>query len=81
MQPLLYKFVTQENLDAMAETFYACVHLSIQIINENGQTLVSKGGTHRFCTLLQKHFPSPDSCDETHISASKQAISLVTLYF
>lgn len=76
MKPLLYTLVPEETLKAMAETFHACVHLSIQIINENGEILVSEGETHEFCRLFQKHLPASDTCEKTHVSASKKAISI-----
>lgn len=76
MKPLLYSLVPQDTLKAMAETFHACVHLSIQIINEHGETLVSQGKTHEFCHLFQSHLSTEDSCEHTHLSASKKAISL-----
>lgn len=76
MKPVLYTLVPEETLKSMAVTFHACVHIPIQIINEEGQILVSEGDTPRFCTLFQKHLPTWDSCEKLHISASKKAISL-----
>ena len=76
MKPLLYSIVPHKTLQSMAETFYACIHLSIQIINEQGETLVSEGGTHQFCRLFQKHLPPSDTCGKAHVDASKQAISI-----
>lgn len=76
MKPLLYSIVPQKTLQSMAETFYACIHLSIQIINEHGKTLVSEGGMHQFCRLFQKHLPPSDTCEKAHVDASKQAISI-----
>lgn len=76
MKPVLYTLVPEETLKAMAVTFHACIHIPIQIINEEGQILVSEGDTPHFCTLFQKHLPTWDSCEKLHISASKKAISL-----
>lgn len=76
MKPLLYSLVPEETLHAMVKTFYECIHLSIQIINEHGEILVSEGGTHSFCRLFQTHLPSCDTCENIHVSASKKAISL-----
>lgn len=64
MKPLLYTFVSEETLHSMAVTFYACVKLPIQIINEHGKTLVSEGESPHFCHLFQKHLPSYDSCEK-----------------
>lgn len=80
MKPLLYSIVPQQTLEAMAETFHACLHLSIQIINENGETLVSKGEETAFCRLFSRHLPVDDTCERMHISASKKAITLGEAY-
>ena len=60
----------------MAETFYACVHLPIQIINEEGKILVSIGDTPSFCRLFQRHLPATETCEKLHASASRKAVSL-----
>lgn len=60
----------------MAETFHACIDLPIQIINEQGEILVSVGDTPSFCSLFQKHLPASETCEKLHISASKKAVSL-----
>ena len=60
----------------MAETFYACIHLPIQIINEEGKILVSIGDTPSFCRLFQRHLPATETCEKLHASASWKAVSL-----
>lgn len=80
MKPLLYTIVPEENLRSMAITFNQCIKLPIQIINEEGKTLVSEGDSPHFCKLFQKHLPDYDSCEKMHISASKKAISLGESY-
>lgn len=80
MTPLLYTIVPEENLHSMALTFNKCIKLPIQIINEEGKTLVSAGESPHFCTLFQKHLPAYDTCEKMHISASKKAIALGEAY-
>lgn len=80
MAPLLYTIVPEETLHSMAHTFSACVKLPIQIINEEGKTLVAEGQSPHFCKLFQKHLPPYDTCEKMHISASKRAISLGEAY-
>lgn len=80
MKPLLYTIVPEENIHSMALTFSKCVKLPIQIINEEGNLLVSEGDSPHFCTLFQKHLPSYDSCEKMHLSASKKAITLGEAY-
>ena len=76
MKHLLYTIVPEKTLKNMAVTFHACIRIPIQIINDQGEILVSEGETPRFCTLFQQHLPSKDSCEKMHISASKKAIDL-----
>ena len=76
MQTALYSIVSEQTIRSMAETFYACIHLPVQIINEEGKFLVSVGETPAFCRLFQKHLPASESCERLHVSASKKAVSL-----
>lgn len=75
MKPLLYTIVSEKTLRSMLVTFNNCIGLSIQIINEHGQVLISEGASTRFCARLKKHLPLYDSCKKLHISASKRAVS------
>ena len=76
MKALLYSIVPEETLSAMCETFYSCIHLPIQLMNEHGEILVTKGKRTGFCKAFQKHLPPGDTCVKMHVSASKKAISL-----
>ena len=76
MQPALYTIIPEQTLRSMAENFYACIGLPIQIINEEGNFLVSVGDTPSFCHLFQKHLPASETCEKLHASASKKAVSL-----
>lgn len=80
MKPVLYSIVPEYILKSMAQTFNACLHLSIQIINEQGEVLISEGESPNFCKLFQKHLPPSDSCEKMHISASKKAITIGESY-
>lgn len=75
MTPVLYSIVPEETLRSMLHTFYGCIGLSIQIINEYGQILISEGERTGFCTLFKKHLPPYDSCEKLHISAGKKAVT------
>ena len=76
MKPLLYTIVPENTLKSMAMTFNSCIHIPLQIINDQGEILVSEGDCPNFCHLFQKHLPSYESCEKLHISASKKAITL-----
>lgn len=80
MKPVLYSIVPEYILKSMAQTFHACLQLPIQIINENGEVLISEGETLGFCKLFQKHLPPSESCKKMHMSASKRAITIGESY-
>lgn len=72
----LYSIVPEQTIKAMADTFYACIQLPIQLINEQGEILISIGESPAFCRSFQKHLPASETCEKLHTSASKKAISL-----
>lgn len=76
----LYDIIDRQHLHKMLETFYQCIHLPIQILDENGEILDSFGDTHSYCCLFQKHLPEGESCMKLHANASKLAMSLGEVY-
>lgn len=80
MDSVLYTIFPEKTLRSMLLTFYHCIDLPIQIIDEHGQILLSEGTTTRFCTRFKKHLPSYESCEKLHISASKKAITFGGTY-
>lgn len=80
MQPPLYDIIDKMHLHKMLETFYHCIGLPIQILNEKGDILDSFGSTHAYCRIFKKHLPAEESCARLHASASKLAMSLGEAY-
>lgn len=76
MKPLLYSIVDEDTLREMTDTFFACINLPIQVIDDNGDFLATSGQMSNFCRCFQDYLPPKDTCERTHISASKKAISL-----
>lgn len=76
MKPLLYTFVDEKTLTIMLDTFFACMNLPIQVIDENGNFLATRGPMINFCRYLQTYLPPDEACEKLHISASKRAITL-----
>ena len=80
MQPLLYNIIDRHHLHNMLETFYQCINLPIQILNEKGEILDSFGQTHAYCRIFKKFLPVNESCMKLHANASKLAMSLGEAY-
>lgn len=80
MKTLLFSIVSEKTLQSMINTFYACMNLPIQIIDEYGNTIAQCGQTSTFCKCLKPYLPKGDNCEEVHVTASKRAISLGETY-
>lgn len=76
MKTALYSIVSEQTIKDIANTFYSCINIPIQLINEQGEILISLGDTPAFCSSFQKHLPASETCEKLHISASKRAITL-----
>jgi AraC-like DNA-binding protein/ligand-binding sensor protein len=72
--------VEKNNLHTMVESFHACIHLPVQVIDENGEFLESFGNMGSFCRVFQQHLPKKETCDLVHINASKRAIEFGETY-
>lgn len=79
MTPYLYTIVEKQKLSEMLESFYHCVNLPIQLLDENGNVLQTFGNTS-FCTSFQKYLPQEESCAALHTKASKRAMTLGETY-
>lgn len=73
-QPILYNIVDKDTLHSMLETFYGCIDLPIQVIDEQGEFLETLGTISNFCHCITSFLPPHDTCEKMHISASKRAI-------
>lgn len=80
MLPYIYSIISKEKLEEMLTAFQACTELPIHIIDEHGNTILSKGDSVNFCHEFQKHLPIGESCEKIHVSASEKAISLGETY-
>ncbi len=76
MQPILYTIIEQKNLHELLETFYQCINLPVQVLDENGEILDSFGSTHSYCKIFKQFLPPKESCIKIHSNASKLAMSL-----
>ncbi len=76
MKPLLYSIVEEQTLRTMLDTFYACINLPIQAIDENGEFLAISGPMNNFCRCFQRYLPEGDTCDKMHAGAAHRAVDL-----
>ncbi|MFV0363643.1 MAG: PocR ligand-binding domain-containing protein [Suipraeoptans sp.] len=80
MRPLIYTIVPKETLDSMVKTFYECLELPIQVIDDQGIFLAESGDMPAFCKCFKEHLPTGDTCEQMHVSASRRAVDLGESY-
>lgn len=80
MQPVLYTVIEKRKLHELLETFYQCIGLPIQVLNETGEILDAFGKAHAYCKIFRHYLPKGESCSKLHSNASKLAMSLGETY-
>lgn len=79
--PYLYSVIPSETLHRMLETFFACINLPIQLLDEKGVLLDSCGETNSsYCRCFRHFLSEDDSCEKLHSNASRKAIGLGEAY-
>lgn len=80
MQPILYSIIEKRKLRELLETFYQCINLPIQVLDETGEILDAFGDSHNYCKIFKHFLPKGESCTKLHSNASKLAMSLGETY-
>ena len=80
MQPILYSIIEKRKLRELLETFYQCINLPIQVLDETGEILDAFGDCHNYCKIFKHFLPKGESCTKLHSNASKLAMSLGETY-
>ena len=80
MQPILYSIIKKRKLRELLETFYQCINLPIQVLDETGEVLDAFGDCHNYCKIFKHFLPKGESCTKLHSNASKLAMSLGETY-
>ncbi|MFI3238290.1 MAG: PocR ligand-binding domain-containing protein [Lachnospiraceae bacterium] len=80
MIPYIYQLIPKEELSQMLYSFQVCNALPIQLIDENGQIIISHGSETSFCTKFQAFLPPYSTCEIVHTNASRKAITLGESY-
>ena len=80
MPSLLYTIVEKQHLHNLLETFYQCIGLPVQVLDENGEILENFGQVHSYCKIFKRFLPRNESCVKIHSNASRLAMSLGETY-
>lgn len=80
MQPILYSVIQKQSLHDLLETFYKCINLPVQVLDENGEILEQFGETHSYCKIFKRFLSKNETCTKLHSNASKLAMDLGETY-
>jgi len=80
MESFIFSIIEKEKLDEMLTAFQALTELTVQVIDEKGNIVISKGEITPFCREFRKHLKPEDSCAKVHTEAAKKAISVGETY-
>ncbi len=76
----IYTFLNKEKLAEITESFYACIGLPMQILDEKGHVLEQYGSRCEYCKHFISHLSTSSVCDEIHAKAGVRALSLGESY-
>ena len=76
MESHLFTYYPKKDLELILDALHSCVGLYIQLLDENGDVLLSYGEPAPFCARAEACLPEGSSCREEHCAAGKLAIDL-----
>lgn len=76
MKPILYSVIDKDRLSHILETFYQCVEIPIQALDDTGSVLLKFGIFSSYCSLLRPYLSGQHSCALAHTRAGKKAMEL-----
>lgn len=80
METYLYTIIEKAHLRHLLETFYACMNLTIQVLDEHGSTLDSCGESSGYCRLFHQLQITENTCEHVHSVAGQNAAKLGETY-
>lgn len=80
MSASLFSFVEEARVRDILSNLQAFTGLSIQLIDGNGELLMSFGRTTGYCAILKKHVFDKNVCFQLHANAGKRAQELGEAY-
>lgn len=76
----IYSRIPKEVLQDILQTFQAYTQIPIQLIDHDGNLLLSFGAATGYCSLLKRNVFSSDTCFSLHAKASERAQKLGEAY-
>ena len=80
MKHAIFQDIKKELLEDALQSFYYCVHLPVQLLDENGVSLLAYGGMNDYCTFIQKYLRPGETCAVFHQKAAYNALRIGETY-
>lgn len=80
MERPIYQAIKKETLEDILLSFYSCVHLPIQLLDENGVILLAYGGMNDYCKFIQQFLKPGETCAAFHQKAAANALRIGESY-
>lgn len=80
MDSHLFSYFPENDMKAILAAFHAVTGLSVQLLDENGQPVISIGDKSAYCREFVKYLKPGESCQQEHSRAGQRAISLGDSY-
>lgn len=76
----IFSLISKQRLQEVLETLHAYTELSLQLLDANGEPLLSFGKPTRYCSLLKKNVFQKNECFDLHRKAGERAQQLGEVY-
>ncbi len=81
MEPFLYSVMDKNRLEELLDAFHATIRLPIQLLDEDGSVLLSRGKKSSYCRHFVSHLPEKEAnCSAVHAAASRRAVAIGEAY-
>ncbi len=73
MSENIFSFVSRDKISAMLHSFYECIGVPVQLLDENSKDLLHFGSVNEFCTLFTQKVLQKETCADSYIRAGQMA--------
>lgn len=80
MEGSIFSLIPREHLQDILNTLHECFSVNIELLDENGKTLLFFGEEPDFCSLLKKNIYDGQKCTDMKQKAGRQAQLLCEAY-
>ena len=72
----LFMYYPKKDLELILDALHSCIGLYIQLLDDEGETLLSYGEPYPYCARAEECLKGSSTCREEHCSAGRRAVDL-----